>query len=968
MGQGDTSMNLRKASLLLTGLACAMVAAPLAAQGVSAQLNGTVLTPSGQAVPGAKITIRNQETGFTRTVQSDNSGRYVATSLPVGPYMVTATKDGFQTASNIKLNLNLGDAAPLTVRLAPTASTTVEVIAVSSQVDTDRSSVATLISPDSIANLPLRGREFTGLAKLTPGVVVDSQRGNLAIAGQRGVNTAINIDGGDYNQPFFGGTTGGAEGKTPFTVSVEAIREYQVITDGASAEFGRMGGGYVNAVTKSGTNEFSGSLFLFERPNQWQANSHSGTRLAPLDFKLRQYGLSFGGPLIKDKLHFFVAYDAQRRTDPQDMVFGGTNPPSGLRPLNPAVPADAALIKREGPYSIKADSDTVFLRLDWTVNPDHSLQFRVNRSDFDGNVGQGFTTAKEAVSTDVIKTLSFVGQWNWTINSNWYNELRVNYVTDDQPRNPGTTNPQVSITSVGNYGSGINFTREFVTKRTQVIETLNYVTPTVQVKGGIDFNKTDLSEVFASTQFGSYSFSNITDFRAGNWNQFQQRFSLTGGTAASSGTFDAGEKELALFLQTDWRLSNAFKVGLGLRYDRQEHPDFAIADISNPLGTTLPVTSSIPTSTEISPRLSFTWTPEGDNGRSVVRGNLGRYVSRTPSVFLFQVYAENGLRAARITFSSSQAATYGIPRGATFAPDAPFRLSGLPTGVALPALDVFTFSQDFENPVTDRANLGYERAFGAWTLGLSAAYAKTENLERLNDINLGTPVANAQGRLVFPSARPNTRFRQIMVYRSDAESKYTAATLSAKYEKADSPFSANLFYTWSKNKDNDSNERNFSSYGTQNTQRLQDEYSWADTDKRHVVTGSISYHERRWSGIQSGVSFTYLSGFPYSVVRGNDLNVDGISSNDRLLGSQRNGFRSSSATSVDLRLSRTWGFGPRVKFTISGEVYNLFNHVDDYQRLQWTSGNDATVPIGTSYSRSVTSSARDAQIGLRLAF
>lgn len=950
----------------LTPLALLMAAAPLCAQGVSAQLAGSVQSTAGQSLAGATVTARNMETGFTRSVQTDAAGRFVAAPLPVGPYAVTVSKDGFQTASGIRVTLNLGDAAPLTVKLAPTASAVVEVTASAAQVDTERTAAATLVSPDDIANLPLKGRDFQAFAKLTPGVVVDSQRGNLAIAGQRGINTAINIDGGDYNQPFFGGSTGGAEGKTPFTVSLEAVREFQVITDGASAEYGRMGGGYLNAVTKSGTNEFTGSLFYYERPNQWQANDHGGTRLAPADFKLRQFGFSFGGPLVKDKLHFFVAYDAQRRTDPQDMVWGGTNPPAGLYPLSSSVAADAALLARQGAYSIKADSDVVFARLDWSVNTDHALQLRFNASDFKGNVGQGFTNAREAMSTDDIKTTSFVGQWNWTINGNWYNEVRINYVKDEQPRVAGTRNPQVSITNVGTYGSGINFEREFETKRTQVIETITYVTPTVQVKAGIDYNKTDVAEVFASTQYGSYSFNNITDFRAGNWNQFQQRFSLTGGTARDSGTFAAAEKELAIFIQTDWRLTSAFKAGLGLRYDRQEHPGFAVADVSNPLAASLPVTASIPTDTQVSPRLSFTWTPEADGGKSVVRGSLGRYVSRTPSVFLFQVYAENGKRAARITFTSSQAATFGIPRGATFNPDAPFRLASLPSGATLPALDVFTFSPGFENPVTDRFNLGYERAIGSWTVGLSAAYAKTDNLERLQDINLGTPTANAQGRLVFPSARPNTNFRQIMVYVSDGESKYQSVTLSAKYDKPGSPFSANLFYTYSQNKDNDSNERNFSSYSTQNTQRLMDDYSYADTDKRNVVTGSLSYHERRWTGIQFGVGFTYLSGFPYSVTRGNDLNADAITTNDRLLGTQRNGFRSSSTTSVDLKLSRTWGFGPRVKFTVSGEVYNLFNHVDAYNRLQWTGGTDAAPTLG--FARNATSSARSAQIGVRLAF
>ncbi|MCC6513047.1 MAG: carboxypeptidase regulatory-like domain-containing protein, partial [Geothrix sp.] len=249
-------------------VALLVAAAPLMAQGVSVQLGGRVLDTKGSAVAGATVVIRNGETGLTRTLQTSNEGRYMATLLPVGPYTVTVTKAGFQTAANIKVNLNLGDAAPLTIKLAPESGAVVEVVAATAQVDSERASAAAIVSPDNLTNLPVFNRNFTNLATLAPQVVVDSNRGNLAIAGQRGVNTSINIDGGDNNEPFFGGATGAAEGKTPFTISIEAIREYQVITDGASAEFGRMGGGYVNAITKNGTNDLSGSLFYYMRPRK----------------------------------------------------------------------------------------------------------------------------------------------------------------------------------------------------------------------------------------------------------------------------------------------------------------------------------------------------------------------------------------------------------------------------------------------------------------------------------------------------------------------------------------------------------------------------------------------------------------------------------------------------------------------------------------------------------------------------
>ncbi|MBK8725826.1 MAG: TonB-dependent receptor [Holophagaceae bacterium] len=980
---------------LLTPLAFLMAAAPLAAQGVNAQLSGTVQSSSGgQVVAGATVVIRNQETGFTRTVQTDGAGRYIATALPVGPYGVTVSKEGFQTASNIKVNLNLGDAAPLMVRLAPTATATVEVTAVASQVDTDRASAVNNISPDALVNLPIKGRSFTDFALLTPQVTI-ADRGNIAIGGQRGVNTSVNIDGGDYNEPFFGGGTGAAEGKTPFTVSIEAIREFQVVTDGASAEFGRMGGGYLNAITKSGTNDFTGSLFFYARPQSLVAKDHlTGQEVD--DFKTQQYGFSFGGPLIKDKLFFFVAYDGQREDRPTNFKLGGNNTVVGWPLDSTLYPNDAALLSRASTYSIKANSDVVFLRLDWIVNQDHAIQFRVNTSNFKGDVntaslGSNFLNTYDNTSTDDVKTLSIVGQWNWTINSNWLNEFRLNYVKDELPRNPRSTAAQVSVSNVATYG-GYTFSREFETKRTQFSEILTYVTPQLQVRGGIDVNRTAVAEVFASTSNGNYSFSNsgsgasfkssLQNFRDGNWNTYAQRFGLNGLSARESGTLDTAENEMSAFLQADWRVSNTFKVGLGLRWDRQEHPDFAIANFndltavtattSNPNGKKAALTSHIPTDTQFSPRLSFTWTPEADNGRSVIRGSFGRYVSRQPSVFLYQVYTVNGVRAAQVTFTSSQAGTYGIPRGAAFNANNPFVFASIPGGTSTPPSDIFTWDQDFKNPSTDRLNLGAERLFGGWVLGLSASYAKAKNLERLYDSNLGTPTLSAEGRLKFPQAvtngtnnRPNTNYRQMDIYKSDAESKYKSVTLSAKYQKADSPLQAGLFYTWSKDEDNDSNERNFSSYSTQNTQRLADEWGPSNNDRTHVITGYVSFLEKRWTGIQSGFNVRYLSGSPYSATASSDLNNDGVSGNDRLIGSTRNGYRTGKFMNVDLKLSREWRFAQRYGVTVSAEIFNLFNHTERYDRTRWN-GVDATP--GISLIPSVTSSPRQVQLGARFAF
>lgn len=986
---------MRPRHLSTSSLAALLVAAaPLMSQSVSTQLGGRVLDSKGAPVAGATVVIRNQETGLTRTLQSSPEGRYLASLLPVGPYSVTVSKAGFQTASNIRVTLNLGDAAPLTVKLAPETGAVVEVVAANApQVDADRASAAAIVSTDNLANLPVYNRSFTNLATLTPQTVVEGSRGNLAIAGQRGVNTSINIDGGDNNEPFFGGAIGAAEGKTPFTVSIEAVREYQVITDGASAEFGRMGGGYVNAITKNGSNDYTGSMFYYTRPKVWVEagptliQPSGSTSSYPVgNFHQEQFGFSAGGPLVKDKLFYFIAYDAQRRQDPINMNWGGTNPPTGLYPLNPALVSDAVLLSKAGAYSSKADSDVVFARFDWNITPDQTLQLRVNHSKFNGDVGSSTTAAKENLSTDIVTTDAYVLQWNWVLNSNWLNEVRVNHTKDDMPRVPYSSIPEVSITNVGYYGA-YPFDRTYNTKRTQFQENLSYVTPTLQVKAGLDYNTMDVAEFFAGNWRGIYTFSSIANYRAGNWSTYRQNFGLSS-PVQEAGQFAATMKQSAAFIQADLRVGDTLKLGLGVRWDKQENPDYPILSFANPLASTMPLTGRIPNDSQVSPRFSFTWTPAVDNGKTVVRGSAGRYVSTTPAVFLYQVFAANGRRTGQKDFTAAEAATYGIPIGSAFNYANPYWIASFPTGVTVPPFNIWTFSPDFKNPYTDRINLGFERSVVLdLVVGFSASYAKGNQLERTADLNLGTPVANAQGRLIYPStvsgsgaytvARPNTSYGTMGLYLSDATSLYHAYTFSLKYHKDGSPFDAQLFYTYAINKDTDSNERNYSGVSVMDNSRFGNQWGYADTDRRQILTGYMSFLDKELTGLLASLSFRYQTGTPYTVNYSTDVNGDGNTGNDRYFSAGgkdpgRNAFRNGSNLFMDLGLRRDIPLFKQAKMTVSVDIFNVLNRQDTYLSYRTQSvSNPSTVdanPLSLTPTQVWTGSARQVQVGARFSF
>jgi len=399
----------------------------------------------------------------------------------------------------------------------------------------------------------------------------------------------------------------------------------------------------------------------------------------------------------------------------------------------------------------------------------------------------------------------------------------------------------------------------------------------------------------------------------------------------------------------------------------------------------MPLTARIPNDSQFSPRFSFTWTPESDHGKTVVRGNLGRYVSVTPSVFLYQVFAANSVRTGSKDFKAADSAVFGIPRGnaasftggGPFNPANPYWIPSYPTGATKATVDIFSFDPNFKNPYTDRANLAAERAFDDLLVGVSATYAKANQLERTQDLNLGTPTMGAYGRLLYPSPRPNTGYLRIVQYKSDATSMYHAYTLSAKYHKEGSNLDAQFFYTYSVNKDTDSNERNYSGVSVQDGALLGNEWSYGDTDRRHIVTGYVSYKDANWSGIMSSLSFRYLSGFPYTLNYAKDVNGDANTSNDRLFlngaDTKRNTNRSASTMTMDLGLRRDFHFTKKLKLTISADVFNLMNRHDTYT-AQFVSNSastggvssDANPIIGTR--KSVVGSARQVQLGVRFAF
>ncbi|MBM3761118.1 MAG: carboxypeptidase regulatory-like domain-containing protein [Acidobacteria bacterium] len=346
-----------------------------------ATVNGTVFDPSGATVPKAKLTALNTNTGLARSIESSDAGVYNFVRLPVGQYSITVEKSGFKLYKKSGIELTVGAVLTLDVRLEVGAVTeTANVTADIPVVETSRVSTATTVNEKAVRDLPINGRNFLDFTVLTPGVVRDQTRGgDLSFGGQRGTSNSVLVDGGDSNNLFFGQSSGRAGGgRNPYTFSQDAVQEFQVNTSGFAPEIGRSGGGVINMVTKSGTNDFHGTAFWFFRDRSMNANSpiNKSRGIARPPYHFNQFGGNLGGPIKKDKLFFFFNYDGQRNTNPNPVFFpiapsqmrihnalSPSSPPSRL-PTSPArttksTPAGSITTSASPSSSTSATTSTV---------------------------------------------------------------------------------------------------------------------------------------------------------------------------------------------------------------------------------------------------------------------------------------------------------------------------------------------------------------------------------------------------------------------------------------------------------------------------------------------------------------------------------------------------------------------------------------------------------------------------------
>ena len=968
--------HVRTASYLaLVAVVFLWPAAAGAQQATTAEVNGRIVDAQGGVLPGVTVTVRNADTGYTRSVVTNEDGGYVLTLLPPGTYELTTELSGFAgTKRQVPLTVGAVTTANLTLTVGGVAEA-VTVEAAVSVVETSASVRGTTVTEDAIRNLPINGRRFQDFILLTPTVQLDTQRGQLSFAGQRGINGSINIDGADYNQPFFGGIRGGERASSAFTIPQEAIREFQVVAAGYSAEFGRSTGGLVNAITKSGTNEMRGSAFYVNRNRDFAEKNVFGQEAAPTQ---QQFGGSLGGPLTRDRLFFFGAYEQQEFENTRSVAFGL----GGVIRTADNAEAYDQFKSLEEDFITTNDAVSLLGRVDYQVRSGDRVSLRYSFSRNKGLNANALGNPLEATTISAVsnngterdRTHILIGQYSSALTSGMLLEARGQYSREDRPRDANVLAPLVTNTTIGSYGTvrflGQNTQYDW---RAQAAANVTAFTGNHSFKFGTEYNHVYIDQLFGQNQFGTWTVSGaaagaleVLSVGGPTPNRFDVprtgNVPITANYLKQIGNLalDFATDEVALFAQDSWKVRPNLTMTYGVRWEGAFNPTpeannevilSALRDFRFPSGRQVDATQIPDDLRQWSPRFGFAWDPTGD-GRWAVRGYTGLYHARTPNL----VYAApmNNFRippgdvSIQLPFNVpagnpnntlyKQMALIGIDLNRYPLDQLPIlttdQMLQIGAALGLPVNPYFGFAplavdQDFRNPRAKQVGAGVEHEITRnVTVAADFTYVKTDFLERNRELNLFAPTLNPTDvaqRPAFQSARPLAALGSVQLRESTAKSEYTALTLSNRIRRGWTLL--NINYVLSKSMSDDDNERDSGGAQYQNTYDLSTEWGPARLDRRHQFNGYAVFFLPFNVDVSTG--FRFLSGLPIDAIMNRDANGDGVT-NDRPYSApgvifERNAFRNEPFKEVNLRLQYGVRFAGTRRALVTWDLFNLFN-------------------------------------------
>jgi hypothetical protein len=900
------------------GVACILLWLPLrllAQQAVtSASVAGTVVDPSGAPVRGAKVTMRNLERNQTQSASTDARGRFRFPLLAIGDYRLTVSAGGF-APSQQRVRLAIGSALDIPIRLQIAESEAIDVTAAAPLVETERTQVVATITPEEVRDLPLNGRNYLDLALLAPGVSRTNTGANqrfaetsavpgtgISVSTQRNLANSFIVDGLSANDDA-------AELAGTF-FSQEVIREFAVVRSGGTAEFGRASAGIVNIATRSGTNALRGDAYAFLRDQRFDApNALSGTKL-PLDQK--QYGLSAGGPLLRDRTFFFANGEQLRQKSGGFITISAANVAAIDARLDAAGFPGPRI--STGAFDTTLDTTNGFARVDHTVSAADQLALRLNTYDVTSENARG-TGGLNAVSRGTglenhDRTLA--GNNLWTISDRLISETRAQVTRSRLAAPPNDlVGPAVTISGIASFGTSTNSPTVRDIDLYELVQNAMWLRGNHSVKGGIDLLRNRVRIAFPGALQGVYTFQNLADFLAGRYSSYQQAF----GEPDTHQT----NTNVGAFVQDEWRAAPRLTVNAGLRYDVQKLPSLVETDDNN-----------------VAPRLGAAWDIHGD-GRGVLRAAAGVYYSPIPLRAVSNAIQRNGV-------------TYRVVQvGPDFpgAPAFPNTFAMFPTTVLT---NITTIDPHIRNSRSDEASMQYEQQFGATTSG-SIGYEHLRGHDIIMSRNVNVPTTTDPS--VPNLGRPDPRFANNGQFQSIGDSWYDGVTLAVT--KRPVPWgSFRLSYTFSKGLDTSGN---FFFSQPQDANDIAAERGRSDNDQRHRLSISGTLDGKGWL---FSYIFTYASALPFNIQLPNDRNGD-TNFNDRPAGVGRNTGNGFDDRSLDLRLSRKFAVTRDVSVEAIVDAFNVLNRAN-YQ----VPNNIITSP--TFGQPTAVSDPRQLQFGLRVLF
>ncbi len=916
---------------------------------------GRVSGPDGSVIPDAAVVVTALGSGFERTVHSDASGWFQAGSLDPGEYSVTAASPDFAPGTADGITVSVGSAVQVDLELSLEATyITLDVSA--SMLDAMLPASSNVVPSQTFNELPINGRRFHDFALLTPTVQVSPASGQLSFAAMRGIYTNVMVDGSDYNQSFFGGIQGGERASQVITVPQSAVQEFQAITSGFTAEYGRTISGVVNVSTKSGGSELHGDAFYQIRDPRLGRADPFGAKVLQ---KQQQFGGSLGGPIRADRAFWFLAIERQASVSPHYVEF------PLLASANRARGPEAYDYYKslETPFDATNDALALTPRLDYHFSGGGKFMARYNFSNADptnavaaaGPNQARTSTALSSNGTEQDSIHFFTSQLTSLLSAGVVNQLRFTVTREERPRIPNTEGPLVS-TLIGEFGSSFILPTVESDLRPKLSNSLMVHHGAHGIKLGGEIDRIWVDDQFGYAQFGFFKpFSSdpneILDILSPG-GAIANRFDAPGVFLRQVGN-TLGQQRLghaAIYFQDSWRAAPSLTLDLGFRWAGQFNQtpevgnDVLIERVTRarfPFGTVSP--GSLPDDLgQWMPRLGFAYSRQDLSRNFVIRGSVGIFHAITPPVFFnaaTKAFREPAFNL-QVALPTKQPTVYqqflaaGIDLNGHALAELPVfsreEITRVLDGDRYAGAAPYTVSPDFRNPRSVKYTLALEYELTDNSVaGLQWMRHRTGRLHSLRDYNLPLPVVRPGDPAQIPfydtSNRPAPEVGMLNVIESIGQADYDGMTANWKYRGKRLRFTTH--YTYARAFSSDVNDSFFWEPRYTDNARPEDAYGPGSLDIRHQLTGNAIV------ALPLGLSWAAIvrasSAPPLNPVAGTDLNGDRLA-NERALESPgkyfgRNSFRNRSMGNVDMRILREFRISERSRMELSLELFNAFD-------------------------------------------